>query len=75
MGGYTEFVKMNNHLEFEKLGYILDDAVGECYDNVARVIEVEYPVGPKVAKMVSIEKTILCQFLYKMIVIIFPSLA
>lgn len=45
-GGHTELVYMKNHYSFEKLGGTLDDAVGECYDKVARVIEVPYPGGP-----------------------------
>ena len=47
-GGHTELVKMLGHYKFEKLGGTLDDAVGECYDKVARVIGLEYPGGPKV---------------------------
>lgn len=45
-GGHTELVYMKDHYSFEKLGGTLDDAVGECYDKVARVIEVPYPGGP-----------------------------
>ncbi|MDE5587048.1 MAG: tRNA (adenosine(37)-N6)-threonylcarbamoyltransferase complex transferase subunit TsaD [Bacilli bacterium] len=45
-GGHTELVYMKDHYSFEKLGSTLDDAVGECYDKVARVIEVPYPGGP-----------------------------
>lgn len=47
-GGHTELIKMTNHFEFEKLGGTLDDAVGECYDKVARVLHLEYPGGPKI---------------------------
>ncbi len=46
-GGHTELIKMDKHYHFEKLGGTLDDAVGECYDKVARVINLEYPGGPK----------------------------
>ena len=46
-GGHTELIKMDKHYSFEKLGGTLDDAVGECYDKVARVINLEYPGGPK----------------------------
>lgn len=45
-GGHTELVYMKDHYSFEKLGGTLDDAVGECYDKVARVIGVPYPGGP-----------------------------
>lgn len=50
-GGHTEFVYMKNHLEFEYLGRTLDDAVGECYDKVGRVIGLPYPAGPLIDKM------------------------
>lgn len=53
-GGHTEIIKMNDHYKFEKLGGTLDDAIGECYDKVARVIELEYPGGPKLDKLASI---------------------
>ena len=36
---------------FKKLGGTLDDAIGECYDKVARVIGLEYPGGPKLDKL------------------------
>ena len=42
---------MSNHYEFKKLGGTLDDAIGECYDKVARVIGLEYPGGPKLDKL------------------------
>ncbi len=50
-GGHTEIIEMKNHYQFNKLGGTLDDAIGECYDKVARVIELEYPGGPKLDKM------------------------
>ena len=50
-GGHTELIKMNEHLNFEKLGGTLDDAIGECYDKVARVIGLPYPGGPKLDKL------------------------
>ena len=37
-GGHTELIEMKKHYSFNKLGGTLDDAVGECYDKVARVI-------------------------------------
>lgn len=49
-GGHTELIYMKNHYEFEKLGSTLDDAVGECYDKVARVLEIPYPGGPTIDK-------------------------
>ncbi|MGM9898962.1 MAG: tRNA (adenosine(37)-N6)-threonylcarbamoyltransferase complex transferase subunit TsaD [Bacilli bacterium] len=53
-GGHTELVLMKDHYQFELLGETLDDAVGEAYDKVARVVEVGYPGGPILDKMASI---------------------
>ena len=50
-GGHTELIEMTDHYKFNKLGGTLDDAIGECYDKVARVIELEYPGGPKLDKL------------------------
>ncbi len=50
-GGHTELVLMKSHYEFEKLGETLDDAVGEAYDKIARVLGLSYPGGPQVDKL------------------------
>ena len=50
-GGHTELIEMEDHYKFNKLGGTLDDAIGECYDKVARVIGLEYPGGPKIDKL------------------------
>ena len=50
-GGHTELIYMKEDYSFEKIGGTLDDAVGECYDKVARVINVPYPGGPLVDKL------------------------
>ena len=50
-GGHTELIYMKDEYEFEKLGGTLDDAVGESYDKVARIINVGYPGGPVIDKM------------------------
>ena len=50
-GGHTELIEMIDHYKFQKLGGTLDDAIGECYDKVARVIGLEYPGGPKLDKL------------------------
>lgn len=44
-GGNTELVIMRDHLNFEIIGETKDDAVGECYDKVARVLGLPYPGG------------------------------
>lgn len=53
-GGHTELVLMKEHMDFEILGETLDDAVGEAYDKVARVVNVGYPGGPIIDKMAHI---------------------
>lgn len=53
-GGHTELVLMKDHMDFEVLGETLDDAVGEAYDKVARVVGVGYPGGPIIDKMASL---------------------
>ncbi|MDY5993004.1 MAG: tRNA (adenosine(37)-N6)-threonylcarbamoyltransferase complex transferase subunit TsaD [Bacilli bacterium] len=55
-GGHTELIEMPAHYKFNKLGGTLDDAIGECYDKVARVIGLEYPGGPKIDKLAKIGK-------------------
>ena len=47
-GGHTELIIMKIDYEFERIGGTLDDAVGEAYDKVARVLKLAYPGGPKV---------------------------
>ena len=50
-GGHTELIVMKDHYSFEKIGGTLDDAIGECYDKVARVMNLPYPGGPKVDRL------------------------
>lgn len=50
-GGHTELVLIKDHYDFTVLGETLDDAVGEAYDKVGRVMNLEYPAGPKVDKL------------------------
>ena len=55
-GGHTELVLMKDHFDFQLLGETLDDAVGEAYDKVARVVNVGYPGGPILDKMAALGK-------------------
>lgn len=50
-GGHTELIYMKEDYSFVKLGGTLDDAVGEAYDKVARVLGLNYPGGPLVDKL------------------------
>lgn len=49
-GGHTDLILMKDDYVFEHIGGTLDDAIGECYDKVARVIGLGYPGGPKIEK-------------------------
>ncbi len=49
-GGHTELVLMRDHLHYERLGGTRDDAAGEAFDKVARLLELGYPGGPAVQK-------------------------
>ncbi len=50
-GGHTELVLMKDHYQFEILGQTLDDAVGEAYDKVGRVMGLDYPAGVYVDRL------------------------
>ena len=51
-GGHTELVLMRDHLTYERLGGTLDDAAGEAFDKVARLLGLPYPGGPAIQKVV-----------------------
>lgn len=53
-GGHTDLIYMEKDFSFKKIGCTLDDAVGECYDKVARVLGIPYPGGPSIDKMAHI---------------------
>lgn len=50
-GGHTELVLMKDHGVYEILGRTIDDAVGEAFDKVARMLELGYPGGPILERM------------------------
>lgn len=50
-GGHTELVLMNEHGKYELLGETRDDAAGEAYDKVARMLELPYPGGPQIDRL------------------------
>jgi len=49
-GGHTELILMESHLKYKRLGATLDDAAGEAFDKVARLIGLSYPGGPSIQK-------------------------
>lgn len=50
-GGNTILILMNNESSFKVVGETRDDAVGECFDKVARVLNLPYPGGPAISKL------------------------
>lgn len=50
-GGHTELVLVRNWLKHKQLGGTRDDAVGEAFDKVARLLDLPYPGGPQIAKL------------------------
>jgi len=50
-GGHTEFVVMQDWFTYEVIGQTKDDAVGEAYDKVARMLGLGYPGGPQISKL------------------------
>ncbi len=55
-GGHTEFVLMKDWFEYTLLGRTLDDAVGEAFDKVARMLSLEYPGGPEISKLAKLAR-------------------
>ncbi|MFR2571568.1 MAG: tRNA (adenosine(37)-N6)-threonylcarbamoyltransferase complex transferase subunit TsaD [Clostridia bacterium] len=50
-GGNTQIINVKDYTTFEVLGKTRDDAIGEAYDKIARVVGLGYPGGPKVDKL------------------------
>lgn len=55
-GGHTELVLMEGDYKFKVLGKTLDDAIGEVYDKVARVLGMPYPGGPQIDRSAALGK-------------------
>ncbi len=55
-GGHTQLVLMKNIKSFKLLGETRDDAAGECFDKIARLLKLEYPGGPEIAKRAELIK-------------------
>jgi N6-L-threonylcarbamoyladenine synthase len=56
-GGHTELVLMRTWLEYELIGETRDDAVGEAFDKVARMLGLPYPGGPEISKLAEQART------------------
>src|SRR5699024_4500113 len=50
-GGHTELVLMKGHGQYELLGETLDDAAGEAYDKIARILDLPYAGGPEIDRL------------------------
>jgi N6-L-threonylcarbamoyladenine synthase len=50
-GGHTMLIKMESLIKWKKLGETRDDAIGEAFDKVARVLKLPYPGGPEIEKL------------------------
>ncbi len=50
-GGHTELILMKDWVQYEKVGQTRDDAVGEAFDKVARLIGLPYPGGPEISTL------------------------
>lgn len=61
-GGHTELVMMKGHGEFERIGETLDDAAGEAFDKVAKMLGLPYPGGPEIAALAQTGNPNACVF-------------
>lgn len=52
-GGHTMLVKMTGHHQYQLLGQTRDDAVGEAFDKVAKLLDLPYPGGPQISRLAS----------------------
>lgn len=50
-GGHTELIKMDDWSSYQKIGQTRDDAVGEAFDKVARLVGLPYPGGPEISRL------------------------
>ena len=55
-GGHTELILIKSWGEYEKIGQTLDDAAGEAFDKVARMLELPYPGGPEISKLSKLDR-------------------
>ncbi len=63
-GGHTQLVLSKKFMQYEIVGETLDDAVGEAFDKVARMLDLPYPGGPQISKMAEIERAAKKQIIF-----------
>jgi len=55
-GGHTELIKISDWQKYEKIGQTRDDAVGEAFDKVARLLGLPYPGGPEISRLAAMAR-------------------
>jgi N6-L-threonylcarbamoyladenine synthase len=65
-GGHTELVLMKDWHLYEIIGQTRDDAVGEAFDKVARMLDLPYPGGPEISKLAETERNNPSEILYSL---------
>jgi N6-L-threonylcarbamoyladenine synthase len=55
-GGHTELVLVKDWMQYKKIGATRDDAVGEAFDKVARMLDLPYPGGPQISKLAELQR-------------------
>ena len=61
-GGHTDLIIMKGHLDYEVIARTRDDAAGEAFDKVARVLGLGFPGGPEIQKAATVEETSMQSF-------------
>jgi len=61
-GGHTELIYIKKENKYKKIGATVDDAAGECFDKVAKLLDLSYPGGPEISKMAITGKTDVIKF-------------
>jgi N6-L-threonylcarbamoyladenine synthase len=55
-GGHTELILVKGMGKYQKIGHTLDDAAGEAFDKVARMLELPYPGGPEISRLAAVAR-------------------
>ena len=55
-GGHTQLIEIKNYTEYKIIGTTVDDAVGEAFDKIGRMMNLPYPSGPAISKLAEIAR-------------------
>ena len=58
-GGHTQLILTKKWMQYEIVGESLDDAIGEAFDKVARMLDLPYPGGPQISKLAELQRNML----------------